>query len=80
VQNSIDEHSKEYGAPMDEEEMDRIDMSHAKYFMLLNKKRWLAPIPASPQKVLDLACGTGRSFLNLLSTHGVDPLCRNLDH
>ncbi|TVY32021.1 putative methyltransferase [Lachnellula subtilissima] len=50
---------QEYGAPMDEQEMDRIDMAHAKYFMLLDKKRWLAPIPAQPQKVLDLACGTG---------------------
>ncbi|TVY92317.1 Secondary metabolism regulator, partial [Lachnellula willkommii] len=50
---------EEYGAPMDEQEMDRIDMAHAKYFMLLEKKRWLAPIPAQPQKVLDLACGTG---------------------
>ncbi|TVY46486.1 Secondary metabolism regulator [Lachnellula occidentalis] len=34
-------------------------MAHAKYYMLLDKKRWLAPIPAKPQKVLDLACGTG---------------------
>jgi len=39
--------------------MDRIDMAHAKYFMLFEKKRWLAPIPENPQKVLDLGCGTG---------------------
>tara|TARA_R110002033_G_C3747297_1_gene225782 strand:- start:264 stop:431 length:168 start_codon:yes stop_codon:yes gene_type:complete len=44
---------------MDEQEMDRIDMAHAKYFILLDKKRWIAPIPDNPQKVLDLACGTG---------------------
>ncbi|KAG4422100.1 hypothetical protein IFR04_004727 [Cadophora malorum] len=50
---------EEYGAPMDEQEMDRIDMAHAKYFILLDKKRWIAPIPDNPQKVLDLACGTG---------------------
>lgn len=50
---------EEYGAPMDEQEMDRIDMAHAKYFMLLDKKRFLAPIGENPQKVLDLACGTG---------------------
>lgn len=43
--------------------MDRIDMAHAKYFMLLEKKRWLAPIPANLHKVLDLACGTGQSFV-----------------
>lgn len=45
---------------MDEQEMDRIDMAHAKYFILLDKKRWLAPIE-SPQKVLDIGCGTGWS-------------------
>lgn len=45
--------------PMDEEEMDRIDMSHAKYFMLLEKKRFLAPIDPNVQKVLDLGTGTG---------------------
>jgi hypothetical protein len=49
----------EYGMPMDEQEMDRIDMAHAKYFMLLEKKRYLAPIPPNVQKVLDLGTGTG---------------------
>ena len=44
---------------MDEQEMDRIDMAHAKYFTLLDKKLFLAPIDPNPQKVLDLACGTG---------------------
>lgn len=44
---------------MDEQEMDRIDMSHAKYYMLLDKKRFLAPIPDHPQKILELGCGTG---------------------
>ncbi|KAF4626201.1 hypothetical protein G7Y89_g11965 [Cudoniella acicularis] len=29
---------EEYGLPMDEQEMDRIDMSHAKYYILLEKK------------------------------------------
>ncbi|KAF8860843.1 S-adenosyl-L-methionine-dependent methyltransferase [Acephala macrosclerotiorum] len=50
---------EEYGMPMDEQEMDRIDMSHAKYYMLLEKKRFLAPISEHPQKILDLGCGTG---------------------
>lgn len=52
----------EYGAPMDEQEMDRIDMAHAKYYMLLEKKRWLAPISANTQKVLDLGCETGTVY------------------
>lgn len=44
---------------MDEAELDRIDMCHAKYYALLEKKRFLAPIPSNPQKILDLGCGTG---------------------
>ncbi|TGO49518.1 hypothetical protein BCON_0208g00210 [Botryotinia convoluta] len=50
---------EEYEMPMDEVEMDRIDMAHAKYFMLLEKKRFLAPIDTDVQKVLDLGTGTG---------------------
>jgi hypothetical protein len=49
----------EYGFPIDERELDRIDMCHAKYFALLEKKRFLAPITETPHKVLDLGCGTG---------------------
>lgn len=51
---------------MDELEMDRINMAHAKYFILLDKRRWIAPIPANPHKVLDLACGTDK-FMCLYS-------------
>ncbi|KFZ12534.1 hypothetical protein V501_04187 [Pseudogymnoascus sp. VKM F-4519 (FW-2642)] len=50
---------EEYGLPMDEAELDRIDMCHAKYYALLEKKRFLAPIGSNPQKILDLGCGTG---------------------
>ncbi|TPX14405.1 uncharacterized protein E0L32_005369 [Thyridium curvatum] len=50
---------EEYGFPMDDQELDRIDLCHAKYYALLDKKRFLAPIPSHPQKVLDLGCGTG---------------------
>ena len=46
--------------PIDEEELDRIDMSHAKYFMLLKKRLFLAPITTQPQKILDLGTGTGK--------------------
>ena len=49
--------SLEYGLPIDEEELDRIDMSHAKYGMLLEKKLFLAPITDKPQKILDLGTG-----------------------
>ncbi|KAK3903142.1 Trans-aconitate 2-methyltransferase [Staphylotrichum tortipilum] len=50
---------EEYGMPMDDVELDRIDMCHAKYYALLEKKRFLSPIGDNPQKILDLGCGTG---------------------
>ncbi|TGO21466.1 hypothetical protein BPAE_0218g00190 [Botrytis paeoniae] len=49
---------EEYGMPMDEVEMDRIGMAHEKYFILLEKKRFLAPIDTDVQKVLDLGIET----------------------
>ncbi|KAI9054703.1 hypothetical protein LZ554_001855 [Drepanopeziza brunnea f. sp. 'monogermtubi'] len=51
--------NEEYGLPIDEDELDRIDMSHAKYTMLLEKSLFIAPITASPQKILDIGTGTG---------------------
>ena len=36
-------------------------MCHAKYYALLEKKRFLSPIGDNPQKILDLGCGTGES-------------------
>ena len=50
---------------MDDTELNRLDMSHAKYYGLLEKKRFLAPIGDSPQKILDLGCGTGGLILNV---------------
>jgi ubiquinone/menaquinone biosynthesis C-methylase UbiE len=51
----------EYGLPMDEAELERIDMCHVKYCALIGKKKYLAPI-GQPQRILDLGCGTGKSF------------------
>lgn len=48
---------------MDDTELNRLDMSHAKYYGLIEKKRFLAPIGDSPQKILDLGCGTGEAIL-----------------
>lgn len=39
--------------------MDRIDMAHEKYYILLENRRFLAPITDNPQAILDLATGTG---------------------
>lgn len=51
--------NKEYGLPADEKELNRIDMCHAKYYALLNKNKFLAPIGDTPHKILDIGCGTG---------------------
>ena len=69
----------EYGMPIDEQEMDRIDMSHAKYYMLLNKRRYLAPISANTQKVLDLGTGTGEWFAPRNQNH-ISHQYRHLEH
>ena len=65
----------EYGMPMDEQEMDRIDMSHAKYYMLLDKKRFLAPIPDHPQKILELGCGTGIWSIDIADEYPSAEVC-----
>lgn len=54
----------EYGMPMDEKEMDRNDLQHHKFTLLLNDKLYAAPIPDEQlnqhnSRVLDIGCGTG---------------------
>ncbi|KEZ45805.1 hypothetical protein SAPIO_CDS1620 [Scedosporium apiospermum] len=50
---------EEYGFPMDEKELERIDLCHVKYGALLDKRLFLAPIVEDPARILDLGCGTG---------------------
>ncbi|KAF4125428.1 23S rRNA U2552 (ribose-2'-O)-methylase RlmE/FtsJ [Geosmithia morbida] len=50
---------EEYGFPMDEQELERMDIAHTKYFALLEKHHFFAPIGDNPQRILDLGCGTG---------------------
>lgn len=50
-----------YGMPIDGDELDRIDMKHRMYSMLLDEELFLAPIGSSPHRVLDLGTGSGRS-------------------
>ncbi|TVY46435.1 Secondary metabolism regulator [Lachnellula occidentalis] len=45
--------------PIDEEELDRIDLKHRLYTMLLGEKLFLAPIQPNPQRILDLGTGSG---------------------
>lgn len=52
----------EYGFPMDDQELERMDICHAKYFALLDKRHYLSPIGGEdkpPQRILDIGCGTG---------------------
>ncbi|KAF2764740.1 S-adenosyl-L-methionine-dependent methyltransferase [Teratosphaeria nubilosa] len=48
--------------------MDRIDMAHEKYSLLLHKRRYLAPISDDPQQILDLGTGTGIWAMDMADT------------
>ncbi|PVI04418.1 S-adenosyl-L-methionine-dependent methyltransferase [Periconia macrospinosa] len=54
----------EYGMPMDEKELDRNDLQHRKYTLLLGDRLYITPIPDerlsnSNARILDLGTGTG---------------------
>ncbi|KAJ5587023.1 methyltransferase [Penicillium hispanicum] len=51
-------HEGEYFLPNDEQEQDRLDLSHHIYLMLLKGELHLAPVK-NPGRVLDLGTGTG---------------------
>jgi methylase of polypeptide subunit release factors len=46
--------------PIDEEELDRIDLKHRLYTILLGEKLFVAPIEDNPKRVLDLGTGSGK--------------------
>ena len=48
-----------YGLPVDEDEMDRLDLQHRKYQLVIGDRHFLAPIGPTPQRILDLGTGTG---------------------
>lgn len=58
---SLTERSKTKGylLPNDEEEAERLDLCHEMTLTIMGRKLFLAPIGKSPQRVLDLATGTG---------------------
>ena len=63
----------EYGLPIDEDELDRLDMNHHKY-TLLQGKLFMAPIMPVPQKIFDLGTGTGNAPYPNLRSEAQHPL------
>ncbi|KAL1995014.1 hypothetical protein VTN49DRAFT_1201 [Thermomyces lanuginosus] len=57
-----------YLLPNDETENDRLDMLHELFLLLLNRKLYLAPIK-NPQRVIDLATGTGVWAIDFADQH-----------
>ena len=49
----------DYVMPNDEQEAERLDICHEMFKRRLNGKLHLAPIGPSPQRVLDIGCGSG---------------------
>jgi hypothetical protein len=66
IRRGIEENGRVYSSygknasllPMDEDELDRHDLQHLKFHLLLGKLH-LAPIVEAPQEILDLGTGTG---------------------
>jgi hypothetical protein len=54
--------------PVDEREMDRMDLQHQKYYLVLNDRHYLAPIH-NPQRILDLGTGTGIALQQSRCSH-----------
>ena len=50
----------EYGLPVDEREEERMALQHEKFYLVLGGQHFLSPIGNHPQKILDLATGTGQ--------------------
>ncbi|OBT66184.1 hypothetical protein VE03_05118 [Pseudogymnoascus sp. 23342-1-I1] len=67
ILRGVDEHGRTYaaygksgyGMPIDGDELDRIDMKHRMYSMLLDEELFLSPIGSNPHRVLDLGTGSG---------------------
>ncbi|KAI9226528.1 MAG: S-adenosyl-L-methionine-dependent methyltransferase [Piptocephalis tieghemiana] len=55
--------------PMDELEMDRSDTEHLALQYICNGRNFLAVLPASPEKILDVGCGSGKWVREVASTY-----------
>ncbi|CAG7988354.1 unnamed protein product [Penicillium salamii] len=55
--------------PNDEEEQDRMDLTHHIWLMMLKGELYNAPIGESPQNILDLGTGTGIWAMDIADAH-----------
>jgi SAM-dependent methyltransferase len=58
-----------YILPNDEQEQDRLDLLHHIFLLILEGKLYDAPIPPSPQRVLDIGTGTGIWAIDFADEH-----------
>ncbi|EEQ83994.2 hypothetical protein RJZ56_003507 [Blastomyces dermatitidis] len=59
----------EYILPNDEDEQDRMDLTHHIYKLLLGGDIYVSPIKANPQRVLDIGTGTGIWAIDFADAH-----------
>ncbi|GJN67126.1 hypothetical protein PLICBS_001150 [Purpureocillium lilacinum] len=67
IRRGIEENGRVYAAygiykpwmPVDDREMDRNDLQHCKFTLLMEDRLFIAPIVNSPQRILDLGTGSG---------------------
>ncbi|KAF5020048.1 hypothetical protein F66182_7929 [Fusarium sp. NRRL 66182] len=55
--------------PSDDLELDRNDLQHCKFTMLMGNRLHLAPIPDYPHKILDLGTGSGIWAIDMAEQH-----------
>ncbi|VBB81494.1 Putative protein of unknown function [Podospora comata] len=67
IRRGVEENGRLYAAygmhkqwlPIDDEELDRNDLQHYKFTLLLGNRLFICPVPSDPQKILDLGTGSG---------------------
>lgn len=59
----------QYGLPVDGCEQERLEIQHTKYLELLNGQLFLAPISATPRRILDLGTGIGSWAIDVADTY-----------
>jgi hypothetical protein len=56
-----DRHKAEYFTPNDTQQLESVDITHHYLMILLDNKLHLAPLEKTPERVLDIGTGSGRS-------------------